>query len=217
MVKDEIVEQEIPRYDSIDEKWKLKTDWGEEEGDAIYIAGEFVKGGLYYPFHTEPKIKDSYQYHVHAFSEVVEFLFKRPKFFSLWGFERFYSEQEMELLEELRVKLNVPGEDELLSKFNSMEDYNVFEFLSVGGWNECPSADEMFAKAKEWQKKYTAEVEKIAHDTVYFKINRKLRTEEVETLITEIEDFAPNSIDRLGMDKLKYLIQERLEFFIWWD
>ena len=113
MVKDEIVKHEIPRYDSIDKKWKLTTDWGEEEGDAIYIATEFVKGGLYYPFHTEPKINDCYQYHVHAFSEVVEFLLRKPKFFAINGYEEFYSKQEIELLENLIEKLDISFELEV--------------------------------------------------------------------------------------------------------
>ena len=43
---------QIPYYDSENGIWKFVTENGIEEGSAIYIAGEIVSGGLYYPFHS---------------------------------------------------------------------------------------------------------------------------------------------------------------------
>ena len=56
--KDITEDKTMPYYDEISETWKVVTEWGEEEGDALYIAGEFVQGGLYYPFYCEPFDKE---------------------------------------------------------------------------------------------------------------------------------------------------------------
>ena len=95
----------IPFYDSTKHTWKLVTELGIEEGDATYIASEFVKGGLIYPFHSEPPEKEEYHNHTHDFNSVVEFLLNKPAYFSIDGFEEYYSEQEKELLNCLKVKL----------------------------------------------------------------------------------------------------------------
>lgn len=97
--------EKVPYYDSVSRTWKVVTECGREEGDAIYIASEFVKGGLYYPFHTEIPALEKHHNHVHEFVGVVEFLLGKPEFFSIDGFEEYYSEQEQELLKALKVKL----------------------------------------------------------------------------------------------------------------
>lgn len=35
-------DESVPYYDSVSRTWKVVTEWGREEGDAIYIAGEMV-------------------------------------------------------------------------------------------------------------------------------------------------------------------------------
>lgn len=94
-----------PFYDSVNKVWKVITEVGIEEGDAIYVAGEFVKGGLIYPFHDEISEKEQYHNHCHDFNGVVEFLLKGPDYFSIEGFEEYYSQQERELLCSLKMKM----------------------------------------------------------------------------------------------------------------
>lgn len=74
---------QMPHFDSVSETWVLVTLNGKEEGDAIYIASEFVKGGLVYPFHSEPSWKEQYHDHEHEFTSVVEFLLQRPYYFMM--------------------------------------------------------------------------------------------------------------------------------------
>lgn len=90
--------------------WKVVTECGREEGDATYIASEFVKDGLYYPFHSEPSCKEQHHNHAHDFATVISFLLKRPEYFSVAGFEEYYSRQELELLDKIKTKLQVPDE-----------------------------------------------------------------------------------------------------------
>ena len=103
------IEKKLPYYDSINKVWKVTMEYGDEEGDAIYIASEFIKGGLIFPFHSEETKKEKYHNHCHEFSEVVEYLLKRPEYFSIAGFEEYYSKQEREMLLVLKEKLDIPG------------------------------------------------------------------------------------------------------------
>lgn len=75
----------VPYYDSVSKTWRVVTEWGREEGDAIYIASEFVKDSLYYPFHSAPSWKEEHHNHAHEFASVVSFLLKKPDFFSIVG------------------------------------------------------------------------------------------------------------------------------------
>lgn len=84
-------DKKVPYYDSASGTWKVVTEYGNEEGDAIYIACEFVNDALYYPFHSEPSWREKNPNHVHDFASVVSFLLKRPDFFSIAGFEEYYS------------------------------------------------------------------------------------------------------------------------------
>ena len=102
---------QIPYYDSENGIWKFVTENGIEEGSAIYIAGEIVRGGLYYPFHSEPSWREKYHNHEHEFAAVVSFILGKPEFFSIDGFEEYYSEQEQELLRQLKMKLRIPNEE----------------------------------------------------------------------------------------------------------
>ena len=40
----------FPVFDKKEGYWKLETEWGTEVGDALYIASEFVKTGLFYKY-----------------------------------------------------------------------------------------------------------------------------------------------------------------------
>lgn len=103
---EEVPENEkVPYYDSESRTWKVVTECGREEGDAIYIASEFVKDGLYYPFHSEPPCKEQHHNHAHDFVAVVTYLLKRPEHFSVVGFEEYFSQQELEFLDKVKMKL----------------------------------------------------------------------------------------------------------------
>lgn len=107
-IEDEVIQDKhIPYYDAVNETWKVVTEYGDEEGDAIYVASEFVKSGLYYPFHSEPAGTECYPNHAHSFESVVSFLLDRPKYFSIVGFEEYYSQQERDLLEKIKTKLQI--------------------------------------------------------------------------------------------------------------
>lgn len=100
-----------PYYDSVNGTWRLFTD-REEEGDALYIASELIRDGVIYPFHSEQPKKEKHHNHEHDFVSVVEFLLGKPDYFSIEGFEEYYSSQERKMLAELQRKFDIPGSGE---------------------------------------------------------------------------------------------------------
>jgi hypothetical protein len=117
-------------------------------------------------------------------------------------------------------KVNKMAEiDEFAVDFSLSDSADVFECMGNywGRWNECPDWKTMQDKAKEWFDKYTAEVVKVSHDTVLFKCIRSLEEQEVDELIKDFTEFAPNSQDIDDMENIRADLLEKGEFVLWWD
>jgi len=93
-------------YDPITKTWKVDIpDWGVEEGNLLYVIGEYVGTNLFFPFNIGRTQNSDYQSHAHEFDGVLKALLLNPTSFSIDGFEKYYSEQEIHLLHELQKKL----------------------------------------------------------------------------------------------------------------
>ena len=74
-----------------------------EEGDLLYVASEYARTGLYFPYYTTKAFGG--RGHDHYFEGVLESLIDDPEGFSIQGFEEYYSKQEIEMLETIQRKL----------------------------------------------------------------------------------------------------------------
>lgn len=103
-----------PFYDELQRTWKVDIPgWGVEEGELLYVIGEYTRSGLWYPFTKAELAERGYQHHEHTFTGVVEALLSDPSDFSVAGLEEFYSKQELDLLEKLQTNLLVERSVEL--------------------------------------------------------------------------------------------------------
>lgn len=81
-----------PHYDLRKKTWRVDfEDRDSEEGNLLYVAGEFAKTGLYFPYGEYPG-------HAHSFEGVLHALLDDPEGFTIEGFEEYYSEQERDML-----------------------------------------------------------------------------------------------------------------------
>ena len=93
-----------PYYDWNDKCWRITfPDRDAEEGDLLYVASEYARSGLYFPYQTT-KALDGHG-HDHYFEGVLEALLDDPTGFSISGYEEYYSKQELELLNSIQRKL----------------------------------------------------------------------------------------------------------------
>ena len=104
--------------------------------------------------------------------------------------------------------------------FRNLEHtYDVFRILGGywGNWNECPTSATMYSVAKDWEESFGAEITAISHDSIDFKISRKLVEKEMECLIQKIKELHAEANYTGGFEKMKKCIREKAEFSIWWD
>lgn len=93
-----------PYYDRTEKCWRVTfPDRVAEEGDLLYVASEYARTGLYYPYYTTKAMGG--RVHDHYFEGVLESLLDDPEGFSTQGFEEYYSKQEIEVLEAIQRKL----------------------------------------------------------------------------------------------------------------
>lgn len=86
-----------------------------------------------------------------------------------------------------------------------------------GGWNECPSAEEMSGVIKEWEDKFGIILTEVAHDRLNFECKRKPNEAEAEQLLTELKELPSNALDIGDYNDLKNRIIEEGIFSLWWD
>ena len=104
--------------------------------------------------------------------------------------------------------------------FRNMEHtYELFQLFGNywGGWNATPTSNEMCNMAKHWEEEYDAEIIGIGYDNIDFRIGRDLLDEEIDVLFDEIREINADANCRGGFEKLRTLIKENKEFYIWWD
>ena len=98
-----------PYYDSESGIWTTRVDERRESGDIGYVCAEFSGAGLIYPFNTRRSRENGWHDHAHGFDGVLEALIEdeAPEAFSVEGFEKYYSEQELKMLRKVQEKLLV--------------------------------------------------------------------------------------------------------------
>ena len=95
-----------PYYDKGTDTWRVDfPDRDSEEDDLLYVASEYARTGLYYPYNVAVTAGKEYSGHAHSFEGVIQALLDDPAGFSIAGFEEFYSKQEQEMLLDIRNKL----------------------------------------------------------------------------------------------------------------
>ena len=75
-----------------------------EEGDLLYVASEFARTGLYFPYNDTSTKDREYNGHAHSFEGVLQALLDDPEGFSIEGLEEYYSAQEREMLEAVKSR-----------------------------------------------------------------------------------------------------------------
>jgi len=102
-----------PHYDQRKKTWRVDfEDRDSEEGGLLYVAGEFAKTGLYFPYNDSETKGREYPGHAHSFEGVLHALLDDPAGFTIEGFEGYYSEQERDMLRAVRERLREVIRDE---------------------------------------------------------------------------------------------------------
>ena len=102
-----------PAYDRRKKRWRVEfADRDAEEGCLLYVAGEFARTGLYFPYNDSDTKGREYPGHAHSFEGVLRALLDDPEGFTVEGFEDAYSAQERDMLRAIQEKLKELDKEE---------------------------------------------------------------------------------------------------------
>jgi len=101
-----------PWYDRRKKCWRVDfPDRDSEEGDLLYVASEFARTGLYFPYNDSHTKDRDYDGHAHHFEGVLKALLDDPEEFTIKGLEEYYSAQEQEMLAAVQERLRQMQEE----------------------------------------------------------------------------------------------------------
>ena len=98
--------------------------------------------------------------------------------------------------------------------------WEVVAWMPMGGWNECPLAEDMMAVAKYWYEQYGAVIATVSHDTLEFYVQNPVEdSEKAMKLAKEMYGFCPDCVEQ-GVGNIAELyagIRKSKMWFFWWD
>ena len=123
-------------------------------------------------------------------------------------------------IEPQRFLNSLSASELILVKIPTSDPWKVFAWISFGGWNECPDAEDMMAVCKYWYRLYKAVPAVISGDTlqIYGFEPVKDRSDALK-LAEEQYGFCNDIIDQ-GMEKIKplaSLLMDSTVWSFWWD
>lgn len=100
--------------------------------------------------------------------------------------------------------------------------WEVIAWFPMGGWNECPPAEEMMAVCKKWYEAYGAVPAVISHDTLEFVVEKPVEDEqEAWALAREHYAFCPDRVDQCTesytLGEVADCLSKSTVWFFWWD
>lgn len=99
--------------------------------------------------------------------------------------------------------------------------WEVVAYLPFGGWNECPSPEEMISICKYWFEKYGAVPVTITHDIMEMSVPECVSAGDALELAKEHYAFCPDRVDqgtRTGtISEVAASLEVSKIWYFWWD
>lgn len=110
----------------------------------------------------------------------------------------------------------------LLAKIPVKEAWEVFAWLPMGGWNDCPEPLDMMAAARHWYRQYGAAPACISHGELEFLAGAPVeKPEAAKALAMEQYAFCPDRVEQCEEDgsigKLADSLMKSKVWYFWWD
>ena len=115
-------------------------------------------------------------------------------------------------------ELNI-GSDELwLVEVPVEHPWQVFAYIPMGGWDDCPKPEEQMAIAKYWQEQYDAKVIHISGNLVEYKLPHPVKSDNLQ-LAEEQYSYCPDFIEENyeTLKTLENILSKASLWYFWWD
>ena len=106
----------------------------------------------------------------------------------------------------------------LLVEIPGSEPWQIFAYLPVGSWNDCPSAEEHMAIAKYWYEKYGAVVVCMTTGTIAYYVSHPVKANDAMTLAEEQFAYSEDVLQDFGnLSTLAEVDKQSTVWIMWWD
>lgn len=108
----------------------------------------------------------------------------------------------------------------LIAEIPVENPWEIFAYIPFGGWNDCPSNEDIMAISKYWFEKYGAVPCAISHNTLEYIIEKAVDDEDKIRFTEEFYAFCPDSVDKymekFNIEKLsKKIYGKKIWHFCW--
>ena len=111
------------------------------------------------------------------------------------------------------------GSDELwLVEVPVEHPWQVFAYIPMGGWDDCPKPEEQMAIAKYWQEQYDAKVIHISGNLVEYILPHPVKSDNLQ-LAEEQYSYCPDFIEENyeTLKTLENILSKASLWYFWWD
>lgn len=111
------------------------------------------------------------------------------------------------------------GSDELwLVEVPVEHSWQVFAYIPMGGWDDCPNPEEHMAIAKYWEEQYEAKVIHISGNLVEYDLPHPIQGENLQ-LAEEQYSYCPVFIEESyeTLKTLENILRKATLWYFWWD
>lgn len=107
----------------------------------------------------------------------------------------------------------------IIVKIPEKDPWKVFAYIPFGGWNDCPTNEEIMYISKYWFEKYGAEPAVISPDTLEFLAKPVENPNEAHKLANEMfvfcTDIVFQGVGYIGI--LEEMLKTSTTWYFWWD
>lgn len=113
-------------------------------------------------------------------------------------------------------------EETLLFEIPTENPWEVIAWVPMGGWNECPAAEEMTAVCRYWYETYGAVPALVSSDTLEFVLNEPVSDEEEARKVAKehyvfCHDRVDQGTETGTIGEVADCISKSNVWFFWWD
>lgn len=121
----------------------------------------------------------------------------------------------------ISFRANELGEDALLLEIPVKNPWEIIAYLPMGGWNDCPSPEEMISVCKYWYEKYQAVPAAFTSDVLEFYAPAKLNGADSLEAAKEHYAFCTDRVEQgtqtYKISELAAGLKESDVWYFWWD
>ena len=110
----------------------------------------------------------------------------------------------------------------ILARIPAEHPWEIFAWLPMGNWNECPDTPQLMAAARCWYENYGAVPACVSHDELEFILEEPVGDYEVAgRLALEQYAFCPDRVEQCeedgSVEKLADTLTKSTVWYFWWD